>query len=378
MAGGRGYRPSRPAASIAPRERPRRPAPHRLWQGPRDVRPRGPAAARRVRSDLDVRRRPSDADPGQGQGAHRPVGLLVRAARGHRPEPLRLRHRRRARRGARPRAGRRASSSMLPVECVVRGYITGSGWKDYRATGVSRASSCRRACRSPSSCPSRSTRPSTKAEVGHDEAIDFEQTRRAAGRRPRAAPSRCATSRSSCTRKAAEHARERGVILADTKFELGRDAGGDALARRRGADARLLALLAGRGLRRRRASRASTSSTCATGRPRPAGTRRRRRRRSPTTSSPRTRAKYVEAYELITGEPFDAWLRADGAVTRVRVLGAAEGRDPRPAGAGGRARAAGARLRGRRQRPRRAAGRARRRGPRAAAGDVRASCSRTR
>ena len=49
---------------------------------------------------------------------------------------------------------------MLPVECIVRGYITGSGWKDYQATGsVSRHRAARTACRSPSSCRSRSTRP---------------------------------------------------------------------------------------------------------------------------------------------------------------------------------------------------------------------------
>ena len=51
---------------------------------------------------------------------------------------------------------------MLPVECVVRGYITGSGWKDYQATGASRGSSCPRACASPSSCPSRSSRPAQR------------------------------------------------------------------------------------------------------------------------------------------------------------------------------------------------------------------------
>ena len=48
---------------------------------------------------------------------------------------------------------------MLSVECVVRGYITGSGWKDYQATGASRGSSCRPGCASPTSCPSRSSPP---------------------------------------------------------------------------------------------------------------------------------------------------------------------------------------------------------------------------
>ena len=74
---------------------------------------------------------PTD-DPGQGQGAHRAVRPVVRPDRRHRPEPPALRHRRRAR--ASSAAARCASSGceMLPVECVVRGYITGSGWKDYQ------------------------------------------------------------------------------------------------------------------------------------------------------------------------------------------------------------------------------------------------------
>ena len=202
---------------------------------------------------------------------------------------------------------------MLPVECVVRGYITGSGWKDYQATGA----------------VSGIELPPGPARVRAPARADLhpvDQGRRGPRRgdrlRPRRASSSatasswraCATCRSSCIAFAAEHARERGVILADTKFEFGLDDDGELVvgdevltpdsSRYWPADD----YEAGPA-----ASRASTSSTCATGRRAAAGTRRRRRRRSPTTSSQGTRERYVEAYERITGEPFAAWLDAGRA-----------------------------------------------------------------
>jgi phosphoribosylaminoimidazole-succinocarboxamide synthase len=64
---------------------------------------------------------------------------------------------------------------MLPVECVVRGYITGSGWKDYQATGKVSGIELPPGLRESERLPSPIFTPSTKAEVGHDEAIDFEQ-----------------------------------------------------------------------------------------------------------------------------------------------------------------------------------------------------------
>ena len=208
---------------------------------------------------------------------------------------------------------------MLPVECVVRGYITGSGWKDYQATGS----------------VSGIELPPGPARVRAPADADLH------ARRPR--PTRATTRRSTSSaprelvgdrelmarvrdvsialyRFAAEHARERGVILADTKFEFGLDDDGELVvgdevltpdsSRYWPADG-----YAGRAA----ASRASTSSTCATGPRAAAGTRRRRRRRSPTTSSQGTRARYVEAYERITGEPFAAWLSRTARV-RARVL----------------------------------------------------------
>src|SRR5205823_6559922 len=64
---------------------------------------------------------------------------------------------------------------MLPVECVVRGYITGSGWKDYQATGAVSGIALPDGLRESDKLPEPIFTPSTKAEVGHDEAIDFER-----------------------------------------------------------------------------------------------------------------------------------------------------------------------------------------------------------
>ena len=64
---------------------------------------------------------------------------------------------------------------MLPVECVVRGYITGSGWKDYQATGAVSGIELPAGLRESEQLPEPIFTPSTKADVGHDEAIDFER-----------------------------------------------------------------------------------------------------------------------------------------------------------------------------------------------------------
>ena len=113
-----------------------------------------------------------------------------------------------------------------------------------------------------------------------------------------------------------------GVILADTKFEFGFDRETKELTLiDEVGDARLVAVLAGRRLRGRATrSRRSTSSTCATGSTRAAGTTSRRRPRCPTTWSSATAAKYREAYERISGETFDAYLdrMGVGEVTRSR------------------------------------------------------------
>src|SRR3982751_1232064 len=64
---------------------------------------------------------------------------------------------------------------MLPVECVVRGYLTGSGWKDYQATGAVAGITLPEGLRDSEQLPEPIFTPSTKADVGHDETIDFDQ-----------------------------------------------------------------------------------------------------------------------------------------------------------------------------------------------------------
>ena len=110
---------------------------------------------------------------------------------------------------------------MLPVECVVRGYITGSGWKDYQATGKVSGIALPAGLRESEQLPEPIFTPSTKADVGHDEAIDFERAAELVG--DRALMERVREASLDLYAYAAAHARERGVILADTKFEFGLD-----------------------------------------------------------------------------------------------------------------------------------------------------------
>src|SRR6185503_12099136 len=100
--------------------------------------------------------------------------------------------------------------SMLPVECVVRGYITGSGWKDYKASGVVSGIELPPGLQESEQFPQPLYTPSTKAEVGHDEAIDFEQTVDLLGG-DRALAERLRDVSIAYYAKAAEHARSRGV-----------------------------------------------------------------------------------------------------------------------------------------------------------------------
>ena len=113
---------------------------------------------------------------------------------------------------------------MLPVECVVRGYITGSGWKDYQPTGTVSGIELPPGLLESEQLPEPLFTPSTKADVGHDEAIDFDGAVALIGDRALAERVRDVSIARLPAR--AEHARERGIILADTKFELGLDADG--------------------------------------------------------------------------------------------------------------------------------------------------------
>ena len=107
----------------------------------------------------------------------------------------------------------------LPVECIVRGYIVGSGWKDYLRTGSVCGIKLPEAMLESQQLPDAIFTPSTKADVGsHDENISFEQVRKLLGKDV-AEKARDISIR--LYKTAADYARERGVIIADTKFELG-------------------------------------------------------------------------------------------------------------------------------------------------------------
>lgn len=111
-------------------------------------------------------------------------------------------------------------ADMFPVECIVRGYLTGSGLKDYQATGAVCGIKLPEGLVNSSKLPETIFTPSTKAEIGdHDENISFEECAKQIGEED-AAAIRDLTIK--VYERAAEHARERGIIVADTKFEFGR------------------------------------------------------------------------------------------------------------------------------------------------------------
>ncbi|HXF98461.1 MAG TPA: phosphoribosylaminoimidazolesuccinocarboxamide synthase [Gaiellaceae bacterium] len=113
---------------------------------------------------------------------------------------------------------------MLPIECVVRGYLAGSAWKEYRETGAVCGQALPPGLRESERLPAPLFTPATKAVSGHDENIDEERAASLCGeeryRRAREAAL-------ALYRFASEHAEARGIILADTKFELGVAPGGE-------------------------------------------------------------------------------------------------------------------------------------------------------
>jgi phosphoribosylaminoimidazole-succinocarboxamide synthase len=112
---------------------------------------------------------------------------------------------------------------MLPVECVVRGYLSGSGWKDYRATGAVCGHALPEGLVESAQLPEPIFTPATKAQEGHDENITRDQAAELVGRELFAEAERVSLA---LYRHAAEYAAERGILIADTKFELGLDAAG--------------------------------------------------------------------------------------------------------------------------------------------------------
>jgi phosphoribosylaminoimidazole-succinocarboxamide synthase len=107
---------------------------------------------------------------------------------------------------------------MEPVECVARGYLSGSGWKDYRATGAICGIPLPPGLREGDRLPEPLFTPATKAETGHDENVPFDSVVKTVGAKT-AAALRDLTLR--IYSRAAQHAEACGIILADTKFEFG-------------------------------------------------------------------------------------------------------------------------------------------------------------
>jgi phosphoribosylaminoimidazole-succinocarboxamide synthase len=196
---------------------------------------------------------------------------------------------------------------MLPIECVVRGYLSGSGWKDYQRTGEVCGIAVPSGLRESDRLPEPIFTPATKAVEGHDENIDFGRAAELVGDRP--LTERVRDVSLAVYQHAAQHALERGIILADTKFEFGLDAHG--------------VLTLGDEVCTPDSSRFWPADQYEPGRPQPSFDKQFVRdwasstgwdRNPPAPAIPadvvaRTREKYIEAYERITGESFGAWLQ---------------------------------------------------------------------
>jgi phosphoribosylaminoimidazole-succinocarboxamide synthase len=110
-------------------------------------------------------------------------------------------------------------AQMLPIECIIRGYLAGSGWKDYQKSGEVCGVKLPAGLRESDKLPEPIFTPSTKAEAGHDANIDLEQAAHIVG--DRALVDRVARTAVELYEAAARHAESKGILLADTKFEFG-------------------------------------------------------------------------------------------------------------------------------------------------------------
>ena len=202
---------------------------------------------------------------------------------------------------------------MLPVEIVVRGYLSGSGWKDYVGTGAVCGHKLPKGLRESDQLPEPIVTPATKAQSGHDENIDARAASDLVG-------AECWAKAESVVLAlyhfAAEHAEARGIILADTKFELGIDRDG--------------ALVLGDEALTPDSSRFWPADEYAPGGPQPSYDKQYVRdyceslswdKTSPGPEVPAdvvagTRARYVEAFELLTGLAFEDYLADPQVVLR--------------------------------------------------------------
>ena len=200
---------------------------------------------------------------------------------------------------------------MFPVECVVRGYVTGSAWKDYLATGATSGHELPPGLEESEKLPSPIFTPATKAEEGHDENIDRERAAELVGEKQLLEIERYSLELYAF---GSEYAAERGIILADTKFEFGVDRDG--------------AIVLGDEVLTPDSSRFWPAADYAPGRAQPSFDKQFVRdyaqsigwdKTPPAPALPEdvvagTRARYIEAFELLTGVAFDAYLADPGAV----------------------------------------------------------------
>jgi phosphoribosylaminoimidazole-succinocarboxamide synthase len=214
----------------------------------------------------------------------------------------------------RGRALRVRKLDMAPVECVVRGYITGSGWKDYQRSGEVCGIPLPEGLRESDRLDAPIFTPATKADVGdHDENVDFERAVEIVG--DRALLEELRRLSLSLYGHALEHSLARGIILADTKFEFGRDAQGNLVV----ADEVLTP----------DSSRFWPTEGYEPGHGQPSFDKQFVRdwatasgwdKSPPAPPLPddvvaRTREKYLQAYELISGEPLEAFTERVGATS---------------------------------------------------------------
>jgi phosphoribosylaminoimidazole-succinocarboxamide synthase len=202
---------------------------------------------------------------------------------------------------------------MLPLECVVRGYLAGSGWKDYRETGSVCGHVLPAGMRESERLPEPIFTPSTKALAGHDENITREEAAELVGAERFAEVEEASLA---LYRFAAEHAAARGILLADTKFEFGLDEAGRLVL----ADEVFTP----------DSSRFWPADEYAPGGPQPSFDKQFARdyaesldwdKSPPGPELPAevvagTRARYVEAFERLTGIAFDAYLDDPEVVLR--------------------------------------------------------------
>lgn len=196
--------------------------------------------------------------------------------------------------------------TMLPVECVVRGYITGSGWKEYQADGAVCGIALPGGLQESERLPEPIFTPATKAEQGdHDENVSLDRAAEIVG--DRGLVERLRDVSIALYAAGAEHARGQGIILADTKFEFGLDAAGT--------------LTLGDEVLTPDSSRFWPADRYEVGRGQPSFDKQYVRdwasstgwdRNPPAPAIPddvvaKTSEKYRQAYERIAGEPFAAW-----------------------------------------------------------------------